>query len=147
MIEYNGQVLPLCPWLAVHFSSLILLNLKLNDCRVKWPCTRLCWTAARDEPLGKGLYSYQTHASLMGMVYWRSIHKKRFKIMLFRTKHNLHKLWGQSPLSSYKTTLRQQLNGKNDEKLDVKLIHLFVFGWAVLFSSPLLGRMLAWQVV
>ena len=35
---------------------------------MKWPCTRLCWTAAR-RPTGKGRYSYQTHASLVGMVY------------------------------------------------------------------------------
>ena len=69
MTDYNGQVLPLWPWPAVHFSSLILLNLKLNDRRLKWPCTRLSWTAARDVPLGKGLYSYQTHASLVRMVY------------------------------------------------------------------------------
>ena len=66
MIDYNEQVLPLCPWPAVHFSSTILLNLKINVRRVKWPCTRRCWTAARDDvPLGKGLYSYQTHASLV----------------------------------------------------------------------------------
>ena len=71
MIDYNGEVLPLCPWLAVHFSSPILLNLKNYNRRVKWPCTRLCWTAARDVPVGKaGRYSYQTHASLVGMVYW-----------------------------------------------------------------------------
>ena len=73
MIDYNRQVLPLWPWPAVHFSLLILLNLKLNDRRVKWPCTRLCWTAVRDVPLGKGLYSYQTHASLVGMVYRGSL--------------------------------------------------------------------------
>ena len=50
MIYYNGQVLPLCSWPAVHFSSTIstiLLNLKINVRRVKWPCTRSCWTAAR----------------------------------------------------------------------------------------------------
>ena len=28
-----------------------------------------CWTAARDVPVGKGQYSYQTHASLVWMVY------------------------------------------------------------------------------
>jgi len=72
MIDYNGQVLPLCPWPAVHFSSPTLLNLKLNDRRVKWPCIRLCWTAAR-RPTGKGRYSYQTRASLVGMVYRRHL--------------------------------------------------------------------------
>ena len=41
MTHYNGQVLPLCPWPAVHFSSPILLNLQINARRVKWPCTRL----------------------------------------------------------------------------------------------------------
>ena len=30
MIYYNGQVLPLCSGPAVHFSSTILLNLKIN---------------------------------------------------------------------------------------------------------------------
>ena len=35
MIDYNEQVLPLCPWPAVHFSSTILLNLKINVRRVK----------------------------------------------------------------------------------------------------------------
>ena len=32
----------------------------------------LCWTAARDDPVGKGRYSYQTHASLVGMVYTKT---------------------------------------------------------------------------
>ena len=75
MIYYNGQVLPLFPWPAVHFSSPILLNLKPNDCRVKWPCIRLCWTAARRHT-GRGRYSYQTHASLVGMVYIQ-VHARR----------------------------------------------------------------------
>ena len=43
----------------------------------------------------------------------------------------------KSPLSSYKTTLKQQLNG---EKWDVELRHLSGFGWAMLFSCPVLGR-------
>ena len=30
MIDYNGKVLPLSPWPAVHFSSPILSNLKIN---------------------------------------------------------------------------------------------------------------------
>ena len=47
MIYYNGQVLPLCSWPAVHFSSTILLNLKINVCWVKWLCTCRCWMAAR----------------------------------------------------------------------------------------------------
>ena len=35
---------------------------------------------------------------------------------------------------------------KNYEKWDKKLNHLSVFGWAMLFSCPVLGRMLAWQL-
>ena len=59
------------PLTSCHFSSTILLNLKINVHRVKWPRTRCCWTAVRDVPVGKGRYSYQTPASLVGrMVYW-----------------------------------------------------------------------------
>ena len=36
---------------------------------VKWPCTHRCWTAARDDPVSKERYSYQTPASLMGSLY------------------------------------------------------------------------------
>ena len=89
MIDYNGQVLSLCPWPAVRFSSPILLNRNFiyiyNDRRVKWPCTRCCWTTTRDVPVGKGRYSYQTPTSLVGMVrcmflvtgdtiFWRHMH-------------------------------------------------------------------------
>ena len=59
------------PLTSCHFSSTILLNLKINVHRVKWSRTRCCWTAVRDVPVGKGRYSYQTPASLVGrMVYW-----------------------------------------------------------------------------
>ena len=34
---------------------------------------------------------------------------------------------------------------KNDAKWDGELGHWSVFGWAVLFSCPVLGRLLAWQ--
>ena len=46
-------------------------------------------------------------------------------------------------ISSNKMTHKQQLNG---EKWDVELGHLSAFGWAVLFSCPVLGTMLAWQL-
>ena len=36
---------------------------------MKWLSTCLCWTAAWDVPVGMGRYSYQTLASLVGMVY------------------------------------------------------------------------------
>ena len=45
---------------------------------------------------------------------------------------------GQSPLSSYTSTLKQRLNG---EEWDVELRHSYGFGWAVLFSCPVFGRM------
>ena len=38
--------------------------------------------------------------------------------------------------------LKQQLHG---EKLDVEVGHLSAFGWAMLFSCPVLGWLLAWQ--
>ena len=38
--------------------------------------------------------------------------------------------------------LKQQLNG---EKWDVEVGHLCAFGWAMLFSCPVIGRLLAWQ--
>ena len=58
MIHYNGQVLPLCPWPAVHFSSPILFKSKKLMC-VEW----------NGRALAENTQSYQTHAPLMGMVY------------------------------------------------------------------------------
>ena len=68
VIDYNGQVLPLCPWRAVHFSSAVLLTLKINVRRVKWLCTPTpLLNGSHRRPVGKGRYSYQTPASLVGM--------------------------------------------------------------------------------
>ena len=41
---------------------------------------------------------------------------------------------GYSPLLSYKTTLKQQLNGENDEKWDGKLITYY--SWLSVASRP-----------
>ena len=49
-----------CPFFFAH---------TFKSRRVKWPCIHLCWTAAR-RPTGNGRYSYQTHASHVGMVYY-----------------------------------------------------------------------------
>ena len=67
-------------------------------------------------------------------------HKRLKKRMLFiRVKHNMLIFW---VIPSYKTTLKQQLSG---EKWVAELGHLSAFGWAVLFSCPVFGRMFAWQ--
>ena len=55
------------------------------------------------------------------------------RILFMRTKHNMQIFNYQS----YKTTLEQQLNSEN---WGVKLGHLSAFGWAMLFSCPVLGR-------
>ena len=54
---------------------------------------------------------------------------KRFKRTLFiKTKTQSADFQGKSPLSSYKTTLKQQLNGEKQwKKWDGKLNHLSVF--------------------
>ena len=58
---------------------------------------------------------------------------KRFKRTLFiRTKHNMQ-------IFGYKTTLKRQLNGKNDDKWDGELSHLSVFRKAMSFSCPAPG--------
>ena len=61
-----------------------------------------------------------------------------------RTRTHTYTYLGQYSLSSYKTTLKQQLNGENDEIWDGELRHLSVLGWAMframLFSCPVLGR-------
>ena len=64
MIDYNRQVLPLCSWPAVYFSSNALSN--LCPVRVKWLGTCHYWTVAKDVPISNGWYSYQTTTSLVG---------------------------------------------------------------------------------
>ena len=59
------------------------------------------------------------------------------KNAIYKTKHNM-RIFVVNPLSSYKTTRKQQLNG---EQWDVELRHLSGFDWAMLFSCPVLGRM------
>ena len=78
VIDYNGQVLLLCPWPAVYFSSPILSNLKINDRRVKWPLHSPLLNGIRRRPTrqgailvpnsrlarGNGLYHTQLSASV-----------------------------------------------------------------------------------
>ena len=58
--------------------------------------------------------------------------------MLFvRTRHSLQ-ISGGIPFVKLQNDTETTV--KNDEKWDGKLIHLPVFGWAVVFSCPVLGR-------
>ena len=53
-------------------------------------------------------------------------------IPFFKLKHGMQ-IFGVLPLSSYKTTLKHQLN---DGKWDGELTRLPVSGWTMLFSCP-----------
>ena len=67
MIDYNGQVLPFvpqtsCPFFVSHtFKPKNLCS--STEMTVHSPLLK-------DVPVGEGRYSYQTHASLVGKVYW-----------------------------------------------------------------------------
>ena len=66
-------------------------------------------------------------------------HKKFKRTLFIRTKHNMRIFVVIPVSSSYKTTRRQQINGEQwDAELRVR--QLSGFGWAVLFSCPVLGR-------
>ena len=66
--------------------------------------------------------------------------KKRRSHLLGQDKTS--KFSWYSPLSSYKTILKQQLNGQKQSKRKWKAKLLSVFGWPMLFSCPVFGRML-----
>ena len=65
--------------------------------------------------------------------------------MLFiRIKLNLHIL-GNSLYQATKQQLKYNLNGEKQWKIRWRRKTLSVFGWAVLFLCPVLGRMLVWH--
>ena len=70
--------------------------------------------------------------------YERTKHNKGSKERYLSGGNTRCQFSGWSPLSSHKTTLKQL----NSEKWHVELGHLFAFGWATLFSCPMLAVIL-----
>ena len=97
--------------------------------------------------LGTSVYILWGHQHISDLINKIQIQERLKRMSFIRTKHNM-RIFGVIPFIKLQYDASKPLNGEERRKMRwrAKPVHLFMLGWAMLFSCPKLGRMLAcWE--